>query len=151
MPEEKVTLKDDADVVAAWKGALALGRRMGLSLFKQACLSGAVLELSRNVIERGAKGSCALSDASDKDSLRARVVVEGCDPDLFSPGRGKLSREICVGPALPSVKLQQVVETMSSEPCEGGARLALTLQQPRVLAKPVAGRRPAALALERRR
>ena len=38
MLEERISLDDDADVVAAWKAALKLGRGIGLGVFNQACL-----------------------------------------------------------------------------------------------------------------
>ena len=135
MLEQKMTLSDDKDVVAAWKAAVALSRRVGFSVFKQACLSGAVLELCRNVVESGSKGSCQLDDASDAEAVRARVLIEGCSADLLGGSRGRLSREINVGPALPAVKLQQVAETLEAQRSGEGARVTLTIHQSRSAAK----------------
>lgn len=135
MDEETIKLHNDADVVAAWKAALLLGRRLGFGLFKQACLTGAVLELCRGVIERGGKGSCSLSDGSDARGLRARVVIDGCSSELLGAAPGRLSREICVGPALPSVRLHQVAETLEAEPQGAGVRLTLTIHQGRSAGK----------------
>lgn len=149
MVQEKMTLSGDADVVAAWKEALALSRRVGFSLFKQACLSGAVLELCRGVVERGGKGSCRIEDASDGAVMRAKVVIDGCPADLVGSSRGRLSRDINVGPALPAVKLHQVVESLQAEAMTGGARVTLTIHQSRAAAKP--SRHPAAGAVARRR
>lgn len=150
MVQQKLQLSNDADVVAAWKEALALGRRVGFNLFKQACLSGAVLELCRHAVEHAGKATCELSDASDGAFLRARVVVDGCSPELLGGGRGRVSREINVGPALPAVKLHQVVETLEGAPGTSGARVTLTIHQSRSASRP-SGRRPLALAAERRR
>jgi hypothetical protein len=123
MPHERIALKDDADVVAAWKAAVRLSRRVGFNAFKQACLSGAVLELCRQAVERGG-GACELGDSSDKTSFRARVVVDGCAP-------GRVTKEIHVGPSLPAVKLHQVTESLHAEPSASGARVSLTIQQSR--------------------
>jgi hypothetical protein len=132
---QEMTLSGDADVVAAWKEALALSRRVGFSLFKEACLSGAVLELCRQVVERGAKGSCQIVDVSDGAVMRARVTIDGCAADLLGSARGRLSREIHVGPALPAVKLHQVVESLKAEASTSGARVILTIHQNRASAK----------------
>lgn len=123
MPHEKIMLRDDADVVAAWKAAVRLSRRVGFSAFKEACLSGAVLELCRQAVERGG-GCCELGESSDTAALRARVVVDGCAP-------GRVTKEIHVGPSLPAVKLHQVAESLHAEPSAAGARVSLTFQQPR--------------------
>lgn len=150
MFQQKMTLSCDADVVAAWKEALALSRRVGFGLFKQACLSGAVLELCRHAVEHAGKATCELAEVSDGAFLRARVVVDGCSPELVGPGRGRLSREINVGPALPAVKLHQVVEKLEAAPGTAGARVTLTIHQSRTTARPFS-RHPQALASERRR
>lgn len=149
MSQQKMTLSNDADVVAAWKQALALSRRVGFSLFKQACLSGAVLELCRHAVEHAGKATFELADASDGAFIRARVVVDGCSPELMG-SRGKPSREINVGPALPAVKLHQVVETLEAAPGTAGARVTLTIHQSRAAKRPLA-RHPLAAAADRRR
>jgi len=149
MLEERISLDDDADVVAAWKAALKLGRGIGLGVFNQACLSAAVLELCRQVVERGGHGRCALADQSDGASLRARVVVEGCPAELLSGGKSRFSREINIGPSLPAVRLHQVAESLHAEPAGDGCRLTMTIQQSRA-ARP-APRRPSAAVPERRR
>lgn len=132
MLEERITLDDDADVVAAWKAALRLGRGIGFGTFNQACLSAAVLELCRQVVEKGGHGRCALADRSDAEALRASVIVEGCPPELMAAARGKLSRELNIGPSLPAVKLHQVAETLQTEPAGDGCRLTMTIHQSRV-------------------
>ncbi len=150
MLEESIILDDDADVVAAWKAALRLGRGIGFGTFNQACLSAAVLELCRQVVERGGHGRCALKEESDGAGVRARVVVDGCPNELLAAARGRLSREINIGPSLPAVKLHQVAETLHAEPAGDGCRLTMTILQGRAPARPAAGR-PVPAAVERRR
>lgn len=145
MKEERIPLTDDASVVAAWKAAVALGRKTEFGLFKQAVLSGAVLEICRQVVERGGRGFCLLSNASDAASLRVKVVVEGCPTSMLG-GKG---RDIHVGPALPAVKLHQVVETLEARPGGTGARLLLTIQQARASAKAARPAPPRAKAVVR--
>lgn len=131
MADQDLSLSGDADVVAAWKQALALSRKLGFGPFKEAALSGAVLELCRNVVERGGRGTVALLDASDLSTVRARVVIDGCSPDLLGGARGRLNRALAAGPALPAVKLHQVVEKITAEPSPSGARVTLTIHQGR--------------------
>jgi hypothetical protein len=126
---EDLKLSGDADVVAAWKEALALSRRLGFGLFKEAALSGAVLELCRHVVARGGKGTVAFQDASDTGALRARIIVDGCCPDLFGGRRKKLP--FSAGPALPAVKLHQVIEALEAETTPSGARVTFTINQGR--------------------
>jgi len=134
MMEHKINLTADADVVAAWRTGLALGRRLGFGPFKQACLSGAILELSRNVIENGGSGSCVLTDESDSRALRARVVIRGAGSELLGSVKQKLNADVNIGPSLPAVKLRQVVETCDLGEEAGGARVSLTIHQARAAA-----------------
>lgn len=131
MTEERIRLEEDRDVVAAWKSGLALGRKLGFGLFKQACLSGAILQLTRSVVEKGRKGSCVIADESDAKALRARVVIEGCAGELVDAAKSRINAELNVGPALPAVKLHQVLETCRIEPQGDGVRISLTINQPR--------------------
>ncbi len=137
MLEERIKLEGDADVVAAWRSGLALGRRLGFEPFKQACLSGAILELSRNVVETGGGGCCVISHESDPRSLRARVVIKGAGQDLLNSAKQKLNADVNIGPSLPAVKLRQVVESCDLGQEADGARVSLTIHQARA-----AGRAP---------
>lgn len=125
---DQITLKNDADVVAAWKTALALARRVGFGPFKQACLTSLVLELSRHVVE-GGEGACELSDASDARARRARLVVTGRGADFVERARRRLNAETAIAPALPAVQLGQIVETCGLEPRGDGARVELTVHE----------------------
>jgi hypothetical protein len=140
MMEHKINLTADADVVAAWRTGLSLGRRLGFGPFKQACLSGAILELSRNVIESGGAGSCVLTDESDSHALRARVVIRGAGSELLGSVKQKLNADVNIGPSLPAVKLRQVVESCDLGEENGGARVSLTIHQARAAVAP--GRAP---------
>lgn len=131
MTEERIKLEADGDVVAAWKTGLAVGRRLGFGAYKQACLSGAILELSRNVVERGDRGVCVISDASDQGMLRARVVIEGCAPDSAARARQRLNAELNIGPGMPAVRLQQVVESYDVQNRPDASSIVLTVNQTR--------------------
>lgn len=127
----EIVLKGDGDVVAAWRSGLALARKLGFGPFKQACLSTAVLELSRHVVESGG-GSCTLADASDAASLRAAVSFRGAGSDLVARAKQRLSADTAIGPAMPAVKLGHVVETCDVEPADAGATIALTIHEARM-------------------
>lgn len=147
MREVSIRLQGDGDVVAAWKSGMVLGRRLGFGPFKQACLSSAILELSRNVVETGG-GTCVLSDASDPRARRARVVLRGGGMELAQRAKQRLNADMTIGPALPAVKLHEIVETCDVEPEPAGARISLTIHD---AASASRGGREPALALARRR
>ncbi|MBI4375039.1 MAG: hypothetical protein HY549_01190 [Elusimicrobia bacterium] len=136
MPEQRIVIQEDKDVVVAWKSGLARARDLGFGPFKQACLSGAVLELSRGVVEKGRQGVCVLSDESDVRMLRARLVLEAGGRDLAPYARLKLEREVNIGPQLPPVRLQQIVESCQVESGADWTRVTLTVNQSRLASKP---------------
>jgi hypothetical protein len=125
--EEIIKLEADSDVVAAWKTGLALGRRLGFDRYKQACLSGAILQMSRPAVERGKGGVCTIRDASDPKSLRAIVTIESRGGDFAGAIRERLNAEIALGPWQPPVKLSHAVESCAVE----GGRVELAIQQSR--------------------
>lgn len=128
MRDESIKLQGDSDVVAAWKSGIALARRLGFGPFKQACLSSAILELSRNVVETGG-GSCELSDASDVRARRALVVLRGGGSELAYRAKQRLNADMTIGPAMPAVKLHEIVESCDVEPQPDGAKISLTINQ----------------------
>jgi len=127
MNEERIQLEADKDVVAAWKSGLSMGRKLGFGQFKQACLSGAILELSRNLVERGDRGACVISDASDDGMLRARVVIESTLPSAADVARQRLN----IAPGVPAVRLQSVVETCDVQSRPDSTRIVFTINQQR--------------------
>ena len=131
MNEERIQLEADKDVVAAWKSGLSMGRKLGFGQFKQACLSGAILELSRNLVERGDRGACVISDASDDGMLRARVVIESTLPSAADVARQRLSTEMNIAPGVPAVRLQSVVETCDVQSRPDSTRIVFTINQQR--------------------
>lgn len=139
---QEIKLEADGDVVAAWRAGLALGRRLGLGRFKQACLSSAVLELSRHVVESGG-GVCTLSDASDERVARAAVTLRGAGTGLAERAKQRLSADTAIGPAMPAVKLRHVVESCGVAPEAEGATITLAIHEPR---RAAASRRPLAPA-----
>lgn len=130
MTEERIKLQADGDLVAAWRTGLSMGRRLGFGSFKQACLSGAILELSRNVVEKGDSAVCVISDASDPGMLRARVVIEGCGPDAAARACQRLNSELNIGPGLPAMRLNQVVE--SCEVQSDATQIVFTVNEARL-------------------
>lgn len=131
MSQEQIKLENDADVVAAWKSGLALGRKLGFGPFKQACLSGAILELSRSVIENGRAGVCVVTDESDPATRRARVVIRGAGRELVNGAKQRLNADVNIGPSLPAVKLRHVVESCDVGLDNEGTRVSLTINESR--------------------
>ena len=138
--EQRLKLEGDGDVVAAWKAGMALGRRLGLPVFKQACFSSAILELSRVAVQNGRTGVCVLRDESDARAVRARVVIETSGREAAEAAKERLRAELAVGPALPSVRLQQVADSCSVDSEGDRTRLSLAIGQ---------ARRPAAVPAPR--
>lgn len=133
MIQETIQLEADKDVVAAWKSGLAVGRKLGFGTFKQACLSGAILDLSRNLVESGGRAVCVISDASDAGMLRARVVIETPAAAAASSARQRLQSELNIAPGMPRMKLQSVVESCDVQSREDSARIVFTVNQARAV------------------
>lgn len=131
MIEERIELAADKDVVAAWRSGLSVGRKLGFGQFKQACLSGAILELSRNLIERGDSAACVISDASDDGMLRARVVIESTLPSAADVARTRMNTEMNIAPGVPAVRLHNVVESCDVQARPDSTRIVFTINQQR--------------------
>lgn len=131
MIQETIQLEADKDVVAAWKSGLSVGRKLGFGSFKQACLSGAILELSRDLVEGGGRAVCVISDASDAGMLRARVVIETAASAAAASARQKLQSELNIAPGVPRMKLQNVVESCDVLTRPDSARVVFTVNQAR--------------------
>jgi hypothetical protein len=131
MSDVWIDLEADGDVVEAWKSGLAMGRRLGFDSPKQNCLSGLILELGRDVVGRGGKGRVGLSDASDPQMLRARVVIECRGAEVAPLARERLNAELRLGPWQPPVRLRQALESFEIVPSEQGGTVKVTINQPR--------------------
>lgn len=126
---ERLALRGDGDVVAAWKSGLEAGRKLGLPPLKQACLSRAIMELARCAVEGGG-GECVIEDLSNPQTLRAKVVIHASAP-AAERARLLLNGEFRVALSSPPVKLSQMVE-WSAAPGEGErTRITLTMGHPR--------------------
>lgn len=131
MIQETIQLEADKDVVAAWRSGLAVGRKLGFGSFKQACLSGAILELSRGLVESGGRAVCVISDASDAGMLRAQVVIETPAAAAAGSAREKLQSELNIAPGVPRVRLESVVESCDVQAQPDSARIVFTVNQAR--------------------
>lgn len=137
MIEERIQLAADKDVVAAWKSGISVGRKLGFGQFKQACLSGAILELSRYLVDRGDGAACVISDASDDGMLRARVVIESSLPSAADVARARMNTELNIAPGVPAVRLNNLVESCDVQSRPDSTRIVFTINQQRPSRLPV--------------
>jgi len=103
----KVQIRQQADVVLARQAGREAAKELGFGLADQTRLATAISELARNVVQYAGAGQCIITDESDEEFIKIRVVVEDHGPgipdieralrDGFSTGNG-------LGAGLPGTK-----------------------------------------------
>jgi hypothetical protein len=132
----EIKIQGDADVITAWRAGLAMGRRLGLGPFKQACLSRTILELARIVAESPRGGTCLVADDSDPKTIRARVSVfsKAKGSEVLYAMQKKVSDDIFVGPSIPVVKISQIAESCEIGEDASSAHACVAITQARAAA-----------------
>ena len=119
MTEKRVEIKVESDVVAARQAGREMARELGFGSADQTRLATAISELARNALQYASEGICLVTDESDQNMLRIRVVVEDHGPGIpdiekameygFSTGSG-------LGAGLPGAKRLVQEFHIESEP-----------------------------------
>ncbi len=107
MEHKKVRLKEFSDIVTARQACREMARQLGFGSADQTRLATAVSELARNVIQYAGAGECVVSDDSDGDEIRIRVVVEDHGPGIPDLGKAMepgFSTNAGLGAGLPGAK-----------------------------------------------
>ena len=81
MGKEALALSGEADVVAAWKEAVALSRSLGFGLFKEAALSGASSEAA---VVRAAIANVSKPRCWPRTRALRRTSMMSCSRSMWS-------------------------------------------------------------------
>ena len=133
MTERRVEIKIESDVVAARQAGREMARELGFGSADQTRLATAISELARNALQYAGEGACLVSDESDQNMLRIRVVVEDHGPGIpdvekameygFSTGGG-------LGAGLPGA--QRLVQEFHIESQPGHTRVTIAMVRRRM-------------------
>ena len=133
MTERRVEIKTQSDVVAARQVGREMARQLGFGSADQTRLATAISELARNALQYAGEGACLVSDESDQNMLRIRVVVEDHGPGIpdvekameygFSTGGG-------LGAGLPGA--QRLVQEFHIESQPGHTRVTIAMVRRRM-------------------
>ena len=128
----KVQIRQQADVVLARQAGREAAKELGFGLADQTRLATAISELARNVVQYAGAGQCIITDESDEEFIRIRVVVEDHGPgipdieralrDGFSTGNG-------LGAGLPGTK--RLVHEFRIESKPGHTRITVGMRKRR--------------------
>lgn len=133
MDERQVELKNQIDVVAARQMGREMARGLGFGSADQTRLATAISELARNAIQYAGEGLCAISDGSDQEVIRVRIVVEDHGPGIPDVKRamefGFSTRHNGLGAGLPGSKRLVHEFHIESEP--GHTKVTIAITQPR--------------------
>jgi len=129
---KKVQIRQQADVVLARQAGREAAKELGFGLADQTRLATAISELARNVVQYADAGQCIITDESDEEFIRIRVVVEDHGPgipdieralrDGFSTGNG-------LGAGLPGTK--RLVHEFRIESKPGHTRITVGMRKRR--------------------
>lgn len=133
MNENRIEIKVEADIVAARRAGREMARQLGFGSADQTRLATAISELARNVIQYAGEGVCLVTDESDQNASKIRVVVEDHGPgipdieqamtDGFSTGGG-------LGAGLPGAR--RLVHEFEIESQPGHTRVTIGMSRGKV-------------------
>jgi len=131
--ENRIEIKVEADIVAARRAGREMARQLGFGSADQTRLATAISELARNVIQYAGEGVCLVTDESDQNASKIRVVVEDHGPgipdieqamtDGFSTGGG-------LGAGLPGAR--RLVHEFEIESQPGHTRVTIGMSRGKV-------------------
>jgi len=132
IPSERVVIVDASDIVRARSVARQIAQQIGFGLADQTRLATAVSELTRNVVQYGADGSCDISDASRETAMCIRVLIEDHGPgiaDLDKAMQDGYSTGGGLGAGLPGT--QRLMDEFAIESVPGLTRISIALHRMR--------------------
>ena len=133
MTEKRVGIKVESDIVAARQAGREMARELGFGSADQTRLATAISELARNALQYASEGTCVVTDESDQNMLRIRVVVEDYGSGIpniekalengFSTGGG-------LGAGLPGAK--RLVQEFDIESQPGYTKVTIAMVRRRM-------------------
>jgi len=133
---EQIAIAGPQDIVKARGSVRALAAQLDLGVADQTRLATAVSELARNVIQYAGSGTCTLSDCSDDDYIRIRVIVEDHGPGIPSIDmamKDGFSTSNGLGAGLPGTR--RLMDSFSIESVPGLTTISIMLVRERLREK----------------
>jgi len=115
----KVRLKASSDIVPARQACREMARELGFGSADQTRLATAVSELARNAVQYAGGGVCVVTNQSDDEEIRIRVVIEDNGPGIADIGQAMepgFTTAAGLGAGLPGAKRLVHAFDIESEP-----------------------------------
>ena len=130
MLKNRVPLRESNDIVIARQACREIARELGFGTADQTRLAAAVSEIGRNIIQYEDEGVCAITDESNRQESRIRIVIEyhgsGID-DLNKTIRGDLTTSRKPADGLRSA--ERLVHCFEAESEPGKTTITLTMKK----------------------
>ena len=133
MTEKRVGIKVESDIVAARQAGREMARELGFGSADQTRLATAISELARNALQYASEGDCVVTDESDQNMLRIRVVVEDYGsgiPDIEKAMQDGFSTGGGLGAGLPGAK--RLVQEFDIESQPGHTKITIAMVRRRM-------------------
>ena len=128
MAEHTIAINSSNDIVIARQTGREMARALGFGTADQTRLATAISELVRNVCQHAGRGVCVMTDVSDAQIAKLRIVVEDNGPgiaDLDAAMTEGFSTSGGLGLGLVGVKRLVHEFDIASEP--GHTRVVITM------------------------
>ena len=133
MAEHTIAINGANDIVTARQTGREMARELGFGTADQTRLATAISELVRNVCQHAESGVCVMTDVSDSQMAKLRVVVEDHGPgiaDLDAAMTEGFSTSGGLGLGLVGVR--RLVHEFDIESKPGHTRVVITMVQRRM-------------------
>jgi len=133
MTERRIEIKTESDVVTARQAGRDMASELGFGSANRTRLATVISELTHYVIEFASKGVCVITDESDQNMIRIRVVVEDHGPgipDIEKAMEYGVSTDRDVGGGLPGAKRLVQEFDIESQPGHTKVTIAMVRRRP---------------------
>jgi serine/threonine-protein kinase RsbT len=130
MLKNRVPLRESNDIVIARQACREIARELGFGTADQTRLATAVSEIGRNIIQYADEGVCAITDESNRQESKIRIVIEYHGPvigDLNKTIREDLTTNSKPADGLRSAK--RLVHCFEAESEPGKTTITLTMKK----------------------
>ena len=128
MTDTTVKIKDEMDIVAARQAGREMAQQCGFGSADQTRLATAISELTRNVVQYAGTGACVITDESNQNVLRIRIVVEDHGPgipDIEEATTYGFSTGVGLGAGLPGT--ERLVDEFAIESEPGHTKVTIAM------------------------
>jgi len=132
METQTMHLRQSSDIVPARQACREMAHELGFGSADQTRLATAVSELTRNAIQYAGQGVCVITDESNDEAIKIRVVVKDKGPGIpdieKAMGRG-FSTSGGLGAGLPGAK--RLVQEFEIKSKPGNTVVAILIKRKR--------------------